>query len=77
MSKIKTDEEYREKIRELNKEGGHITERASERQKHLEGETADYAQKLHRKETKGRPRSSETPLSGPARKRSQPAPEDD
>lgn len=57
MPKIKSDDEYRDKIEELNKEGVHVTEHASERQKRLEGETADYAQGLHGKETRGRPRS--------------------
>jgi hypothetical protein len=56
MTKIKTTGEYREKLMELHKRGRKATPEAGERQKVLEGETADYAQHLRAKETKGRPR---------------------
>ena len=56
MTKIKSVKEYRQKVRELGKEGRLPLERASPKQKDLEAETADYAQRLHNKETKGRPK---------------------
>ena len=52
MAKIKTEKEYRDNLEELNKEGRRPTEQASEKQKRLEGEVADYGQKLHAKETR-------------------------
>jgi hypothetical protein len=52
MSKIKNDKQYEKKLDDLSKEGRHPTEQASERQKRLEGEVADYGQKLHARETK-------------------------
>lgn len=56
MAKIKTVKQYREKLGELNKQGRKPVERASEKQKKLEGETADFGRALHDDETKGRPR---------------------
>jgi len=56
MTKIKSAEEYRAKLMELHQRGRKATPEASERQKELEGETADYAQHLRAKESKGRPR---------------------
>lgn len=64
MAKIKSNEEYRKKLGELNEEGVHVTEHASERQKRLEGETAAYADKLRHRETKGRPETKTRPRRG-------------
>jgi triacylglycerol esterase/lipase EstA (alpha/beta hydrolase family) len=58
MSKITNDKQYEKKLNDVNKEGRRPTEQASERQKQLEGEVADYGQKLHARETK-RPVPSE------------------
>lgn len=61
MPKIKTVKEYREKLDGLNEEGRRATEKTSARHRHLEGETADYAQHLHHAETKGRPVAADKP----------------
>jgi hypothetical protein len=52
MSKIKNVQQYEAKLHEANKEGRRPTDQASEKHQELEGETADYGQKLHAKETR-------------------------
>jgi hypothetical protein len=52
MPETKNLKQYEDKLHELNKEGRHIAEQTSEKHKRLEGETADYGQKLHERETR-------------------------
>jgi hypothetical protein len=56
MAKIKTPDQYRQALKEYHEIGRNKTESAQTKAKELEGETSDYAQKLHAKEAKGRPK---------------------
>ena len=61
MSKIKTPDQYRRALKEYHEVNRDQAEPAQQKAKELEGETSDYAQKLHAKETKGRPKQQKTP----------------
>lgn len=52
MPEIKNTKQYEKKLHELNKEGRHTADHSSERHKQLEGETAEYGQRLRARETR-------------------------
>ncbi len=56
MPKIKTPDQYGRALKEYHGVTREQTDAAQKKAKELEGETSDYAQKLHAKEAKGRPK---------------------
>ncbi|MDY0885521.1 hypothetical protein ACFPL7_11720 [Dongia soli] len=55
MTKINNAGQYEDKLHDLQKHDSPRTPSNEKKKRALEGETADYGQKLHDRETKGRP----------------------